>query len=514
MKKTILSFLIFTFLSLEKNVAQTFQWAKSESYSSYNPNNGQFISVDVFKNIWVAGNYYNNGGYSFISKYDASGNHLWTRQFNNGSKDDIQSICNDSIGNLYVSMYISVATIDNITYNYQNGGLCLCFKLLPAGNISWIYQTRLGILFSRKTDLQGNLIFSGHFGDFNGDTVNLNNGDTLTSTSFYGNYFLGKMDLSGHFLWAIMGDGGSSPTTDAADNIYVKGTIYDSIFTLGRNAQQVTFYRSNGDGYFAKYTSTGELVWAKQLHGVAMPDNFGNVYTLETDYSDISHGSNKNCYLKKYDAMGNLLWNRTHIYFDHPYSGIIKYQFNNIYYSGGFTNYMTIDDTTIYDGGNTRMFLAKFDTTGNLQWITVSSGQGGAGSRDLAFSSTNEIYITGDMGGGESIFGNISLNSPSAIFITKVIDSDIATGIKPIKSGTAFDIYPNPTHTTFYITLPNTIQEPITINIYSTQGQLIYSEIVNEIEGSHKITLNALPGVYYLRAEGRKESFVEKLVVY
>jgi hypothetical protein len=504
MRKILLTVCLLLLIALSKIDAQSFQWVRGESYSSY-VEWDNFVVTDHSNNIIIAGKC-DDGMY--IIKYNSDGNKLWERHFIDSVGAKVDGIACDENNNIYVLFFYMKITIDSTYYYNQSSLRGMFLKLTPQGATLWLKLTRGLATLASKTDNQNNLLINGVFSD----TLVLDN-YTLISPPSVSSSLIAKFNTSGQCVLAIQDNGGFYPypmTMDALDNMYEASYFAADTFTIGHGIHQITLYRANGGNYVAKYNTNGDLLWAKQFRRWAIaPDDYGNLYTLQQDTADSFYSQ-----LTKYDANGNLLWKRTIIHPNDIYHINLKFNKDNLYLSGGFRNSISIGDSAYSDNGTTRMFIAKLDTTGQLLWFNKSAGTGNAGGKDLAFGPPNEIYVTGDIGEGQSTFDTCSYSVNLGIFLTKITDNTITTGIKLIKSNSSLYIYPNPSHTTFYLTLSNTIQEPITINIFSPQGQLIYSETVNDIAGSHKITLNALPGVYYLRAEGKKESFVEKLVVY
>lgn len=252
-----------------------------------------------------------------------------------------------------------------------------------------------------------------------------------------------------------------------------RGEIMQTSVTLGKGQKQVTFYASNGYGYIASYQANGSLAWAAQVTSMALvTDNLGNTYSMEPDLSDLAHGSNKNAYLVKYDAAGNILWKRTHLYIDNWY----KFEMNtdadgNLYATGGFANYMTLDSAYFPANGSTCAFVSKLDTGGSVSWVSVSAG-GSAGGKDITIDPLKRIYVLGDIS-GSGTFGNVTAQEPTGgIFLARLANDRSSVFIKEFSAGELVNIYPNPAHTTLNIK----IAEPdyVSITIYDATGNVAY----------------------------------------
>jgi hypothetical protein len=500
MKKHILLSLVLLSLALS-SVSQNFQWASSEPYDSYVTWTNKIIHDDA-GNTFTCGAFYGSAK-SFVIKYDSNGSKLWEKIYT--GYVDIASLCCDHSANLYVPVYISgpTATVDGIAYDRANGELLI--KYDPSGSMVWLKQSKLNMLLSERTDASDHLIVTGTAVG----TIDLGNGIILSTTSGLGVNYLAKFNTNGECIWAQQNDGGNHPLLcNSKGEIYAVAQI-DTMTTVGQGSSQVTLDPADGGSYIAKYDSTGTLIYVKQGHIISIaPDNDGNLYVLEPDVSDIVHGSNKNGYLIKYDPSGNVLWKRTHIYIDDWYKFAMKAANDgSLYATGGFTNYMTIDGTTIPDGGNTRAFVTKIDSSGTVKWISVSSGAGGAGAKDITISGNNEIFITGDMGGGESDFGDYSVTQPQGVFAAKITDSvsTITTAIAALPvSDHTLSVYPNPGNRLITLKANDCENGDYILRINNALGKTVYTENVKIVSGEFikQLDLGNLPkGIYMMELQ-------------
>lgn len=504
--KNYLFIILLAFLTIN-SFSQIWQFSASEGYPS-SQTRLNIITSDLFGNTFIGGS---SGNGIFIIKYDSSGNKLWEKNYHYGS-GNVTSLCTDNEGNLYTDMY--AWEVEGVNYHPDSGTLFTKFD--PNGNMLWIRQIKMRILLSERTDAQNNLIATGNFAE----TVNLGNGYTLTVPSGQSKLFMAKFNTAGECMWAMQDDGGRYPlVVNQKGEMFAKAELYGQMTSVGQGSQQVILDPANGFSYCAKYNSTGTLMWVKQFSTADYTgDEFGNTYTFQPDVSDLANGSNKNIYLIKYDPNGNQLWKRTHVYLDNGYRFAMKA--NNqgdLYITGGFSNYMTIDDTSIYDGGNTRVFVAKIDSSGTLKWVTTTSGAGGAGAKDLTVANGNEIYITGDIGGGESVFGSHSISQANGVFAAKLIDNEITSIHIKDNSQIVFDVFPNPTGGIFNVVCKGdeTVKH-FSLTISNAAGQLIYS-IKDSMLGTefHKtIDLSSQSkGIYFIEVIADEKRNVKKIVL-
>jgi hypothetical protein len=506
-KKNLLAILILFFALAGSCYAQAFEWVKGEPYTSARMWRNNVIA-DNLNNVIIS----SEGGVDkgvHIIKYDSNGNKLWEKHYlSNGA---IGSMSCDASNNIYVVIGCgNNITVDSFVCTSESFGRNLLIKLSPDGALMWLKEINYGFRLADKTDSENNLVACGSFHG----TLVLDN-FTLTSGNSYTCFYLAKFNSNGQCVMAIQDDGGYEIHVDNNDDIFVKGWFNGTSLTLGKGIHQTTLYSSNGSTYIAKYSNQGVLAWVKQTNtGLLSPDNEGNVYCLGGDslYNYTYH-------IVKYGASGNFLssFATLAVPITNYYSLNMKYSRNHLFVTGGFTGYMKINDSTIYDNGNTRMYIAKLDTLGHLVWFNISDGAGGAAGKDLAFGTSNEIYVTGDIGGGESTFDSYSYSVYQGIFVTKIIDANNAIGINDIKNNnSSLNIYPNPAKDIFYFSYTNAMASVIKITIKNITGSTIFSkqyqvpfrELTQEID----LTGQA-KGVYFLEAEAKGKREVRKIVL-
>ncbi len=141
---------------------------------------------------------------------------------------------------------------------------------------------------------------------------------------------------------------------DDQGNTYITGSFgYEIIFENDTLISQGEY-----DAYLAKYDSSGNLQWVNQIGGAASDNGY-----------DIA-----------FDNIGNV------------------YLTGSI---GGF-GFAFIGDTSVYANGNTDIFLAKFNNSGDLLWVETAGGNYFSENssnwdcgRSVSTDSENNVYITG-----------------------------------------------------------------------------------------------------------------------
>ena len=199
-------------------------------------------------------------------------------------------------------------------------------------------------------------------------------------------------------------------TIDNNDNLYISGSFRDTTYF-----NETTFLTNTGntDGFLAKYSSSGDLIWAKNVaKGSTLQRIFGididknqeiistGLYVDSCIFSNdtlISSNPYRNSYLAKYDLNGNLLWTKNIITSNSNVnvSNVNAYE-EGLYFSGYFKDSVHFDlQTIVSSNGTLDMFILKTDFNGNEEWIRRSYG----GSNDFSGTITRDdygnIYYTG-----------------------------------------------------------------------------------------------------------------------
>lgn len=245
------------------------------------------------------------------------------------------------------------------------------------------------------------------------------------------NYFILKFDNAGTVVWSRVGGVyggqtyGRSITTDSLGNSYVVGDTNHAI--TGAQTGRIDFF-------IAKYDSSGTLAWVKQAGvsggdsvalGVSM-DSSGNAYitgyTTKAFSGQTQHGA-EDYFIAKYDSSGNQVWIKqvggSDINNDVTEGKGISVDANGNSYITGITN---VGISGQVEMGFGDYFIAKYDTNGNLQWTKQVGGSLSTQTNGYGISSdsSGNSYITGSTTG--SISGQPQIGSTD-YFVAKY-DSD------------------------------------------------------------------------------------------
>jgi hypothetical protein len=220
-------------------------------------------------------------------------------------------------------------------------------------------------------------------------------------------------------IWATYYGGsdieyGQNTVTDTSNNVYLSGNAY-STSGIASGGFQNTFGGGLEDAYLVKFNAAGNRVWATYYGGTdndegnrLATDYMNNVYITGTTLSSSSIasggyqntiGGGQDGFLVKFNASGNRIW-ATYLggsSNDNSYD-VTTDNSDNVYIagrtnssagiaSGGFQN--------SYGGGTSDAFVAKFNSTGNLQWSTYYGGSGDDEGFGVIVDSFGNVYLSG-----------------------------------------------------------------------------------------------------------------------
>jgi hypothetical protein len=167
------------------------------------------------------------------------------------------------------------------------------------------------------------------------------------------------------------------------------------------------------------------------------------------------------------------------------------------------------NNSYIYTSGEKDGFIAKLDAGGRLSWALMTGSRPGATSSVLTVTSKNGyLSASGSFSGVVSFEGHTPCEGKD-MFVSRIVDDDIATDIISGEGG-QLRFWPNPaTHRVAFSGVP--ASGKVGIEVYDQVGQLVLSE--NFVTGSCVIDVSSLtPGVYSLRVAGDGKTFYSRMV--
>ena len=298
----------------------------------------------------------------------------WVASLGSSGDDSSNDIEVDSSSNVHIV---------GRTASYSKG--CV-LQLNSSGVIQWernIGSSNSQYYIAVSTDSSGNVYTAGR-----------------TNASGQGGYdfLIAKYNSSGTEQWQIT-FGTNSPHTEEAWGIDVdsSGNVYVSgVYVISGTSQS---------GWaVAKFNSSGSLQWQRYLYSgsgdyafkLAFNDNQGDVYVC--GQATAGQGGDDAVVAKFDGSSGNLSWQRgLGASSTQNWRNIAIDSSNNIYLIGN-------------DGANSKALVAKYNSSGTIQWQKYFGHGGWQSGFGIAIDSSDKIYISGTTdnnagpGGGASSF--------------------------------------------------------------------------------------------------------------
>jgi hypothetical protein len=265
--------------------------------------------------------------------------------------------------------------------------------------------------------------------------------------------------------WAKQAGGsGWGIAVDGSGDSYVTGQFRGSA-TFGAGETNETILICCGDYstydiFVAKYNSSGDLLWAKQAggsdgsdwgsgHGIAV-DGSGDSYVTgyfvgsatfgageanETTLNSSGDIDTDDIFVAKYNSSGDLLWAKQAggSYFSWGY-GIAVDGSGDSYVTGDFLGSATFgagetNETILNSSGNSLdnvdIFVAKYNSSGDLLWAKKAGGSGQDRGYGIAVDGSGDSYVTGDFlgsatfGAGEANETTLNSSGSGDIFVAR-----------------------------------------------------------------------------------------------
>jgi hypothetical protein len=390
-------------------------------------------TTDASGNVYVTGEYLGTailGSFTltnpstsyadvFVVKYNSSGAVQWAVGGGGIYQEYGFSIAVDGSGNVYITGSLSSPTatfvstnLSSVTVNNTSSGSSDIFvvKYNISGVIQWAVRgggTDQDAGSGIAVDGSGNVYVTGYFGGASASFVSTNLSSVTVNNTSSGSsdIFVVKYNISGVIQWAVNGggtgyDGGLGIAVEGSGNVYITGYFTGSAL-FGPTASSpfsITLTSSGfNDVFVVKYNTSGVVQWAvkgggsfNELgHGIAV-DGSGNVYitgqfnSSSTNFVSTNLGSNTltntstdfDVFVVKYNTSGIVQWAVSGGgSLDENGRSIAVDGSGNAYITGYFRSVTaTFGTTTLSRIGNEDVFVAKYNTSGVVQWAVKGGG--------------------------------------------------------------------------------------------------------------------------------------------
>lgn len=260
---------------------------------------------------------------------------------------------------------------------------------------------------------------------------------SLVITNVYGSVTSAPAFLAVHPVAVLPGwvnqaggagaDVGNACATDGAGNLYVAG-YFTGTATFGTNA---LISAGLSDAFVAKYNSAGALLWVRRVGGPGFDtanglavDTLGNCYVTGAFEGAAGFGTNSlvntdaasftDIFVTKLDADGNFVWARgTGVKGVSDAGQAVTVDLSGNVLVAGRSGQTTFGGSPVAGAG--RIFLAKYDNTGNALWARAVglAGSGGAldGATGVGTDASGRIHLAGNFEGPQATFGTATLTN-------------------------------------------------------------------------------------------------------
>ena len=241
------------------------------------------------------------------------------------------------------------------------------------------------------------------------------------------------------FRWAVRaggsgGDAANAVAVDAMGNTHVTGQFVGS---AAFGAVNLTASGGNPDIFVAKFDPSGALLWARQAGGTGTDigtgvavDYAGNCFVTGCFQGTASFGTTtvvsnggNDVFVAKFDSGGNLLWVRqAGGVSDDCGAAIAVDNAGGCRVTGHYTGLAQFGSTNLSAfASSSDVFVASYDAGGALLWVRTGGGAGADNGAAIAVDAAGGSYVTGSFT-GTATFGDTALvNSlgTANVFIAK-----------------------------------------------------------------------------------------------
>lgn len=405
--KSKIALLVVTFLFLPTFVNSAQAWPQSNVdatvFGGVNLESGEAVVADSLGNLYVGGKYRvaadfdPTSGYDtrtantsvsainydlFISKFDSSGERLWTKILTGPGDEDLVDLSVDSADNLYVAGSFETEmdfdpTSGTDLQSASTGKNGFVSKYDSSGSYLWTKNfgapNQIDLVQAMELDSSGNIYMVGSFSgtaDFN-PSIN----ETYSVASAGGNdAFLLKLNSNGQFLQACKFGSGN---VESAQGL--------SVSSSGKIA--IT-------GYFQ---GTGDFNPGSTVNNLVSNGNY-DVFVVQVD---------ANCVYQWAISFGSSTG------YDYGY-GITTDTSDNVFVAGTFSGEVDFNPgvpvETITSISND-IYALMLSPSGVFGWVKSISGAGSDSGNKIVLDAENNVYVAGAIGAGNSNLDSAASNT-------------------------------------------------------------------------------------------------------
>lgn len=548
--KTCYTFLwVATFLISAKSQTPTWSWAKKLTgpffdypYDIAKDADGDIYITGKF-NSWIYDgtdtlfSYANVDG--CLYKTDQNGNikkklKIGSKQSFSSAEESVSCVAVDAQKNIYIagnyntdSLFIGDSVLRKLPGNFGYNNNVFIAKLDSNFQTLWAKPIKcLSVDFPAKLEVdgEGNLYLTGKFAILT--TIDK---DTVYGVGTSGKMTVIKFNPQGNVIWSRnFGNSSEDQITDIAfddnNDVYLSG-----VFTFqGKFDNNVTLIppNTNEDACVVKLSkANGSVIWLKHITGIGR--NFANSIEVNSSnevYVGGYFGANSNykkaalkidadsvvaasadyedIFVAKFDSAGNVKWIKRFGGTSNEYLYAMRLdESDKLFFAGYFSNSAVIGNNSFSGTGD--VLVASLDSLGNLLWVGKGGGPKSADRpSDILPLNNDKILVTG-IYNEVTLFGAHSLTA-NTTYGNGQTDVYLASISAPIISSTKE--FSSNEHS--FVIFPNPVSTQISVlssnpvssvKIFDVNGKMVLSDFSNTQSG---YDVSALPqGLYVIEVE-------------
>ncbi len=226
---------------------------------------------------------------------------------------------------------------------------------------------------------------------------------SLTSAGSY-DFFISKFDCAGNAIWAtkIGGTGNEKSSFTYGGIVFnkINGTLVvctsiegtATAYSLNGSNQTLSAAGGSRDAIVASYGPGGNLNWINKFGSTGddraeaiCTDPFGNIFVRGEFESTVSFGSTsltsaggQDLYLVKINPSSGIIWaiKDGGTGYEASNNRIATDKNGNVYVNGNTDGTFTLGSYTVTHYGAWGGYFIKYDSTGNMKWVTKASNTG------------------------------------------------------------------------------------------------------------------------------------------
>jgi hypothetical protein len=394
---------------------------------------GRAVAVDASGNVIITGQCegvadFGGGGLPplgsqdvFLAKYDANGNHQWSKRFG-GTYAVGYGVATDASGNVYLTgAFQSSIFFGGLPLSSHGFEDVFVVKFNSSGTEQWsktFGDTAQDNGYGIAVDASGNVICTGFF-----QGTIIVDGASMVSTGEL-DVFLVKWNTNGVFQWkqsfgGTSSDSGRGVAFDGAGNVFVTGDFTGTMANMG-GASLVS--AGERDIFLGKFNSSGTHQWSKRFGDTAYDsgadvgtDNSGNVFVTGSFSGTVNFGGgnvpfvggSSDVFLAKFNTAGVHQWSKGFggLDSDAAYSVAVDASGNSVIV-GIFGRTTNLGSGDLTSAGLWDIFLARYDTNGTPRWTGAFGSTGFDWGFAVALGPAGYAYMTGSLTGTVNFGGS------------------------------------------------------------------------------------------------------------